>query len=439
MIDGLIYHVEPHAGKRRLCIPKKLIQEVFKIAHDDAFHMGYHRTFHAITEGFYIRRLAHHLKQYIAFCPQCRLNHTARHAPYGSMAAITSPTLPFHTICMDFIVALPPSGGAKFNSILTVTDKFSKCKLLIPGRDDESAKYWGKQLLNYLRLCNWGIPKAIISDRDPKFRSELWKELFKLLEVELLISTAYHLQTDGLSERTNQSVEIALRHLITSNPEVQWHDSLPALQSAFINSLVGTTGVTPNQILYGCHTRDGLGLLEHQNKHITREDQRELFRHETADTIDFANARAKLRYDKNHTDLEFEVGDRAYLRLHRGYTLPDMANKKLSNQRVGQFEIVRKIGKLAYKLQLPPVMKIHPVVSIAQLEPAKGKDPYNRRRPDHPGPVEMEGAELGDTPHTGNQSGGESQAGETYEVERIMDKRRRRYGRGQPRTEYRVK
>ena len=435
MHGQLIFHVNSNTGKQRLCIPKSMMGEVFKIAHDNAFHMGYHRAFNTLSEGLYIRRLAHHLKQYIDCCPECRFNRTARHAPYGSMVAITSPAVPFHTICMDFIVALPPSGPRSFNSILTITDKFSKGKILIPGRDDMTAKDWATQLLNYLRLCNWGMPRATISDRDPKFRSELWKELFKLLKIDLLVSTAYHPQTDGLSERTNQTVEIALRYLISSNPTIAWHESLPALQSSLMNSRTMTTGMTPNEILYGYSTRDGLGLLDPHNSRIAREDQRTLFRAEASDAIDFANARAKIRYDKTHSNLNFEVGDRVYLRLHHGYTLPEMPNKKLSNQRVGPFEITEKIGRLAYKLNLPPTMKIHPVVSISQLEPAEKADPYHRKRPDHPGPVEMEETDLSKSKDTYK----EQQRGEIYEVKRIVGKRLRKYGRSKPRTEYRVK
>ena len=74
---------------------------------------------------------------------------------------------------MDFIVALPPSGTEQFNSILTVINKFSKGKILIPRQDDVSARQWAIQLLNYLKLCNWRIPNATISDRDPKFCSEM--------------------------------------------------------------------------------------------------------------------------------------------------------------------------------------------------------------------------------------------------------------------------
>ena len=145
------------------------MKEVFKLAYDDAFHMEYHRMFHAITERLYIKRLAHHLKQYIAFCPQCQVNQTIRHASYGNMIAITSLPLLFHIVGMDFIVALPASGPRRFTSILIITDKFSKSKLLIPGQKDISAKEWERQLLDYLRICNWGIPNTTISYRNPKF------------------------------------------------------------------------------------------------------------------------------------------------------------------------------------------------------------------------------------------------------------------------------
>ena len=438
MRDQLIYHVNLATSKKRLCIPKSIMKEVFKLAHYDTFHMGYHRTFNAIVEGLYIRRLAHHLKQYIAFCPQCRMNQTARHQPYGSMVAITSPPTPFHTICMDFIVALPASEPEHFNSILTVTDKFSKAKLLISGQKSMNASEWAARLLDYLRLCNWGIPRATISDRDQKFRLELWRELFKQLKVELLVSTAYHPQTDGLSECSNQTVEIALRYLITSHPDTAWHKSLPAMQSILMNAVVSTTGMSPNQILYRYPTRDSIALLSKESKPIAREEQQTVFRQEAANAICFANAKAKLRYDRSHKLIELNKGDKVYLQLHRGYTLPEASNKKLSNQRVGPFEVVERIRQLTYKLKLPPIMRIYPVVLIAQLEPAEGADPYNRERPHHPEPVEMEEA----TPDKlGNQKkkGGSTLDTNTYEVEQIIGKRTRKYGRGQAKTEYRVK
>ena len=188
-----------------------MTKEVFKLAHNNAFYMKY------LAKSFYIRRLANYLRQYVSFCPECKVNQTAQHALYGNMIAITSPPLSFHTICIDFILALSLSSPGHLTSILTVIDKFSKKKLLIPGQKDISSAEWAKQLLHYLRLGNWGIPKVTINDQDAKFRLELWKKLFKLLKVDLLVNMAYHLQINGLSKRTNQRVKIALRYLITAN------------------------------------------------------------------------------------------------------------------------------------------------------------------------------------------------------------------------------
>ena len=254
-----------------------------------------------------------------------------------------------------------------------------------------------------------------------------------MLEGNLLVSTAYHLQSDGLSEHTNQTVEIALRYLVTANPGTAWHESLPTLQVALMNSLVSTTRLTPNQVLYGHATQDVVSILQQKHTNISANEQCNLFRREAADVIEFANTKAKLRYDKRHKQMEFEIGDRAYLRLHHGYTLPEAKNRKLSNQRVGPFKITRRVGKLAYKLKLPPTMRIYPVVLIAQLKPAEETNPYNRRRLDHPKPVEMEQDSQSSTRHKGDTKTA------SYEVEKIMGKWLRRYGKGEPRTEYQVK
>ena len=102
----------------------------------------------------------------------------------------------------------------------------------------------------------------------------------------------------------------------------------------------------------------------------------------------------------------------AFLRLHHGYNLPHKPNKKLSNQRAGPFLIKRRVGNLAYELDLPPAWKIHPVISIAQLEPANNSsDPYMRPRPTNPGAVEM------------------AKESDTYEVEKVIKSRIRRYGK----------
>ncbi len=140
------------------------------------------------------------------------------------------------------------------------------------------------------------------------------------------------------------------------------------------------------------------------------------------DAIAFATMRMKAYYDEKHQPQFFSVGDMVNLRLHRGYTLPSLVgqNKKLSQQFVGPLRVRERIGRLAYRLDLPDTWKIHDVVSIAHLEPAstEGNDPYHRPRPTHPDAVIT-------TPD----------AEPEWELEQLLRRRTYRKGRGYA-TEY---
>ena len=162
--------------------------------------------FYAIAKRLNIKRLVYHFKKCIAFCLQYRKNKIARHLLYSSIRAITVAIS--HNL-HSFILVLPASGAECFNSILTITDKFSKAKLFILGRYNMAAKKYAARLLDYLMLCNWSISRATITDQDLKFQLELWKKFFSLLKVDLLVNIAYYPQANGLSKRINQTVEIA--------------------------------------------------------------------------------------------------------------------------------------------------------------------------------------------------------------------------------------
>lgn len=245
-------------------------------------------------------------------------------------------------------------------------------------------------MLAALTYHDWGMPYGIISDRDAKFMSSFWRALFQKLGTDLLTSTAYHPQTDGQSKRTNQTVEIAIRYYVTSHSNidaVDWTLVLPYLQGYLNNSKNQATGVSPNEILYGFNVRDTLSMLSD----LPAEDftkLRQLKRDQAEESIAFANAFTKARYDNKHQPVALAVGDRAYLRLGDDYNIPGLTNPKLHHQRIGPFKVLERVGPLAYRLQLTPVMRIHPVVSIAQLEPAaKGFDPYGRVKHSNPPPV----------------------------------------------------
>lgn len=217
-----------------------------------------------------------------------------RHPPYGSLQPIQSPPVPFFTLTLDFILALPLSPEG-YNVLMSVTCKFSKRITLVPSKDTWPAADWAYALLARLDLIDWGLPEELITNRNPKFLSEFWMALFTKLEVKLLYSTAYHPQTDGSSERTNQTVEITLRFFVHGllNPSV-WPEILPRIQSLLNNTSSSTTGKTPNEIAYGFSTRRPLDLLAA----IPTPDVSS--RLDAANAIAFATANQKEHYDQRY-------------------------------------------------------------------------------------------------------------------------------------------
>lgn len=268
------------------------------------------------------------MRRYIAHCPDCQVFQTTRHLLYGSLNPLSTPSIPFYIVAIDFIVELPEVGPKGFNALLIITDKFTKKVALEPGKTIWNATDWANVVIIALFKRDWGIPKAFISNRDPRFMLSFWRAIFKKLKVDILTSTVYYPQTDGQSERTNQTVEIALRYYLLK-PDVNWVDVLPFISAVLNNSVNFTTGFAPNELAYGFRVNDNLNLLED----LPVEDYKRLrqVKRDAADeAIAFANAVSKLRYNKKHTALNLGEGDYIYLTLYHGYKIPGLTNRKLS-------------------------------------------------------------------------------------------------------------
>lgn len=216
--------------------------------------------------------------------------------------------------------------------------------------------------------------------------SEFWTTTFKRIEVSMLTSTAYHPQTDGQSERTNQIIEIALRFSPYCEPRAGVRYSLTHKQNQ-TTSRNFSTGFALNELAYGFKVNDAVKLLaDHPPEQY---DRLRLIKREGAGAaMAFASAVSKTRYDQSHRPAKITPGSMVSLRLHQGYTIHGLSDKKLSSQRVGLFKVVEAVGKQTCRLELPPIVRIHPVIFIAQLEPATPeKDHYNRHSTVDPPPV----------------------------------------------------
>lgn len=190
-----------------------------------------------------------------------------------------------------------------------------------------------------------------------------------------------------------------------------WCKFLGEVETIINNADTSATRMSPNEVLYGFKLRTSIEALSQGIAPLSTESPtilRSLARADAEDASQHAVFHIAKEYNKRHKAISFEVGDKVYLRLGTGYKLRGIPKAKLGLQRVGPFLIIAKVGKLAYKLQLPEQWKIHPVISVAQLEPYK-EDPFARQQPPPPA-VTIEGEEE-------------------YELEAIVDSGMRGRGR----------
>lgn len=432
VLDGLLYHVATD-GKRSLCVPKGCVQDILHVAHDKHHHFGKNRMMHDL-EGIHFFQKVKHIRTYLEWCPVCRENQTSRQKPLGELSPSRSITTPFHTITLDFVTDMPKvpasrtfwalPGFDELDCLLTISCRATKRTGLLAGHTTYGSKEWAEVLLRFLMMCDWGLPTVIISDRDPKFTAQLWKDIFDQLGVKHLFSTAYHAQTDGLSERKNQTVEIAIRFHTATDYLIPWTDLLPSLQHHLNNTLAVTVGRSPNEALFGVKPRSILDMMNGITAGPTSDETRQILQkqyiEEAARLVDVAGVMAKQRYDERHTQTKFEEGDTVYLRLGEGYHLPGKPSRKWSPVRAGPYKIIGKVNDLAVRLNFPVSSRVHPVVSVTHLyKPQQGEDPFNRTATP-PGPV------------TSDVNGDE------YELEKIVQRRIRWY-RKAPHVQYLVR
>ena len=168
------------------------------------------------------------MKKDIKGCTTCQSRKNQPNQPKPPLFPISSDTYdtPFTSIAMDFIVRLPPSES--YNTILMITDTFSKASIIIPCNESINIGHTAKLYATYI-LPHYGLPTRITSNQDPRFTSVFSRELCCILGIMQVISTAYHPQTDGQSEHTNQQLEQYL-HIFIDYHQQNWALLLPLAQ-----------------------------------------------------------------------------------------------------------------------------------------------------------------------------------------------------------------
>jgi hypothetical protein len=232
---------------------------------------------------------------------------------------------------------------------------------------------------NIVRLH--GFPASIVSDRNPVFTSRVWQEMFKLSDTQLCLSSAFRPQIDGQSEVTNRVIAMYLCCLAGDRPQ-SWLRWLSWAEYCFNTSYQTALGTTPFQVVYGRPPPSMVSFQSEATKVSAMDRQlrdRDTFLAEIRERLLQAQARMKMVHDKGHRHVEFTPGDLVWLHLNQraAASVRDNARTKLAPKFFGPYEVIERIGPVAYKLRLPAKARIHNVFHVAFLKKFEGLAPQN--------------------------------------------------------------
>lgn len=355
----------------RIVVPKDdtIKRDILQECHNEptAGHFGIYRTNDLVSRTFYWEGLKNYVKQFVKSCDICQRSKANRHKPFGLLQSLPIPDTPWTSIAMDFIVQLPISNG--FDAILVVIDRFTKLAHFIPTTTELTSEELTDLLVQHI-ISKHGIPNDIVTDRGSVFTAHFMKAFCEGLKIEQKLTTAYHPQTNGQTERTNQTLEQYLRCYINYQQD-DWSKILPLAEFSYNNTIQASIETTPFYALYGYDPRFSAEIplinnnVPKANERITHLQQ---VREDLKFYLESAQDNQAKYYNKKVKEMEFEVNQEVM--LNKKFIKTTRPSNKLDYKKLGPFKITAKVGSRAYRLQLPTSMaRVHPVFHISLLEP----------------------------------------------------------------------
>ena len=389
--EGLVRH----AGAVYVPHDERTIHDILRVNHDDPWqggHFGLNRTLDLIRRFYWWPKMQKDVREYCDTCDICQRMKVPRHKPYGLLQPLPKPERPWQDISLDFIVGLPPSRnrGVAYDAVLVVVDRFSKMVRYLPTTVTIDSPGLAELLISAC-FSQYGTPRSIVSDRGTTFTSGYWSTFCYYLAIRRCLSTAFHPQTDGQTERANQTLESYLRCYINWQQD-DWATLLPAAEYAANNARNATTGKSPFEVVYrfspSLGVNPGNEPLQSENDSARAQANRlDNALEENAQLWEAARNSMEKYYNRKRKELHFKPGDKVRVATKNFRML--RASRKLADKFIGPLTVVKAIGQNAYELDLPASFgTIHPTFHVSLLEPY-------RTRPgvEPPAPIAIDGGE----------------------------------------------
>lgn len=375
--DGLLYDGARVIVPNDLGLRTRLLIE----AHDTgtAGHSGVASTKDRLSTRVHWAGLASDVHDYVVSCDSCQRNKVEQRRTAGLLRPPPVPDEPGYAINIDFVFGLPRTERGH-TGYMSMTCRLSNW--LEPGLCSDNISAEGAAQLLFDRwVRTFGLPARIVSDRDPRFTGRFWRELWRLLDTRLDMSTAGHPQTDGKAENRQRTANTMLRHYVDFE-QTDWDMRLLHAAHAINHTKSASSGLTPFEVMFRRSPRLPLdvALAEPQagqppvselpavtnfldrHRYVWTRAKENLLR---------AQSDQKRHADKHRRAEQFDVGDEVLLSTRdlvlAANTSQQHRAAKLMGRFIGPLKILRVINPNAYELELPPQLRIHPVANISKL------------------------------------------------------------------------
>ncbi|GKB09679.1 putative reverse transcriptase domain-containing protein [Tanacetum coccineum] len=342
-----------------------------------SIHPGSEKMYQDVKKLYWWPNMKADIAAYVSKCLTCARVKAEHQRPSGLLVQPAIPEWKWDNITMDFITKLPKSSQG-FDTIWVIVDRLTKSAHFLPIRENDPLDKLARLYLNRI-VARHGIPASIICDRDGRFTSNFWKSFQKALGTDVSMSTAYHPETDGQSERTIQTLKDMLRACVIDFGK-GWVKHLPLAEFSYNNSYHASIKAAPYEALYGRKCRSPVCWAEVGEAQLTGP---ELIQETTEKIVlikqrmQAAQDRQKSYADRKRKPMEFEVRDRVMLKVSPWKGVVRFGKRgKLNPRYVRPFRVLAKVGKVADRLELPQELsRVHHTFHVSNLKKCYADEP----------------------------------------------------------------